>query len=62
MIMINDLMDLLERRQEQIFKEKTDKYARFKSSKDEAFWEGYAECMQDVYNFFEENERNSQND
>lgn len=52
---LNDLFDLLERRQEQIFKEKTDMYGRFKSSKDEAFFEGYLECMQDVYDFFEDN-------
>ena len=57
MIMINDLMDLLERRQEQIFKEKTDLYGRFKSSKDEAFLEGYLECMQDVYYFFEDKKK-----
>lgn len=52
---LNDLFDLLERRQEQIFKEKTNLYGRFKSSDDEAFFDGYLECMQDVYYFFEDN-------
>lgn len=61
-IITDKLMELLEKRQEQIFREKTDLYGRFKSSKDEAFLEGYLECMQDVYYFFEDKKRNNQND
>lgn len=61
-IITDELMELLERRQEQIFGEKTDMYSRFKSSKDEAFWEGFVECMKDVYDFFEDKKRNNQND
>ena len=53
-IMDNELSELLEKRQYQIFKERTDLYGRFRSPKDEAFFEGYIECMQDVHYFFKD--------
>ena len=52
--MTDELTELLEKRQYQIFKERTDLYGRFRSPKDEAFFEGYVECMQDVHYFFED--------
>lgn len=56
--MSDELTAFLEKRQEQILDERTDEYGRFISSKDESFYYGYLECMQDIYYFFEDKERN----
>lgn len=56
--MNNELTEFLEKRQKQIFHKMTNTYGRFKTSDGESFWEGYVECLQDVYNFFEDKPSN----